>query len=796
MKSFLKKLLVVTLAAVLGVSALLTMAACGNKGNKNLSFYVFAGQGDQATYTELVNAWAKQYAEKLKAEDPDQFGEDFSFKVETDFDSDPGTYFDELSKRLRAGNAPDVFYVSPKYVKSYVANDYALDLTSYIDYTDYDLSDVWGAALGSYAYNKETKTIGKDVAYNTSDGKFYQLNDDGTVSSNVAGIYGLPKDYSSFGFGYNANFFSDELKAAYTSQKDVNNAVFVYNTDKKSGSGTAGSVSGTQANIINIGVPTTYYPFNFYNYSDFNSALKGGDPVARLAYENGGYTVTLPGWPGQTYDRAEAGYTVSDKTLYDDGIGYIVYSYQEYAALSWAVSYYCTVYDTGRYEKDNGTVKASDYGQHKLVTWLNTDSGLVTYGVYGNDQYDQATYYLTAWLYGNDASMLNDTYDSVMVDEKDFATADYGVNSEGFIEAYAAFLAYGSDWNNNIYFALNDLEESICESGGYTGFSGGYTIFYGLGTWDASTYDKDKSVLDYQLMPAVVSEDYALYSEYKDYNYEPQTAGTYKASYTEKEILDNQETRQGEWGVRMDTVGYGVNADVLDKFTGKNEWKVAAAADLCAYMTIDYDTQVSLTYSGSQIPNYISQCQDYLNGSSASDGYFADMVTPESEQWDVCYAAALKMQKATRSQQAMTVKEYLESVNSDALEYLSPTYADIKVSEAIRSMSSIFRCFRMISYTYESRNLMLRAAALNGAQDPCTFTYEDSWWTTTFVAYKATHLFTYRHDEDAYDDYYKKQAIKLGDDVITTPYYYCLAIAPTIQSALEEVILKEQDALG
>ena len=61
---------------------------------------------------------------------------------------------------------------------------------------------------------------------------------------------------------------------------------------------------------------------------------------------------------------------------------------------------------------------------------------------------------------------------------------------------------------------------------------------------------------------------------------------------------------------------------------------------------------------------------------------------------------------------------------------------------------------------------------------------------------KATHLLTYRHDEDAYDDYYKKQAIKLGDDVITTPYYYCLAIAPTIQSALEEVILKEQDALG
>ena len=792
MKGFLKKLSVTLLALAMACGTAASFVGC-SKGNENLSFYVFAGQADQATYRELVNQWAEKYTEKLKAQDPAQFGEDFKVEVDVTFDSDTTVYFGEVAKQLRAGNAPDVFYVSPKNIRSYVASDYILDLTSYIDYSQYDLSDVWGAALGLYAYSKETNTIGVDVAYNEEDKLFYQVGDDGNRTS-VAGIYGLPKDYSSFGFGYNANYFSDALKDAYKSTKDINNAVFVYGTDKTSGSGTGGSVSGTQANIINIGVPTTYYPFNFYNYSDFNSALQGGDPVARLAFENGGYTVTLPGFPGDTYDRAANGYTVNSDTLYDDSIGYIVFTYQEYAALSWAVSYYNTVYDTGRYEKDNGKVKASDYGQHKLATWLNKGDGLLTYGVYGNDQYDQATYYLTAWLHANDTSMLNGDYNSVVADESAFSSSDYGVNSEKFIEAYAAFLAYGSDWNNNIYFANNLLETSICEGGGYTGFSGGYTIFYGLGTWDASSYDKDKTVLDYQLMPGVVNEDLALYSEYKDYNYEPQSTGTYKASYSEKEILDNQEQRQGEWGVRMDTVGYGVNAEVVDKFTGSNEWKVAAAADLCAYMTIDYDTQVSLTYSGSQIPNYVSQCQDYLEG----DGYFEDMVTPESgDVWDVCYAAALQMANASRSQQAMTVEAYLNSIKSEAVNYLSPTYKDSTVSSVNSSMSAIFRCFRMISYTRESRNLLLREAVINGAQDPCTFTYSDSWWTTTFVEFKATYLFTYRHADGDYAEYEKKAITNIsGEDFITTPYYYCIALAPRIQSALESVLQDEQIAMG
>ena len=42
--------------------------------------------------------------------------------------------------------------------------------------------------------------------------------------------------------------------------------------------------------------------------------------------------------------------------------------------------------------------------------------------------------------------------------------------------------------------------------------------------------------------------------------------------------------RQDVWAARLDTVGYGVNADVLDRY-GEDGWQVAACADLCAYLS-------------------------------------------------------------------------------------------------------------------------------------------------------------------------------------------------------------------
>ena len=68
------------------------------------------------------------------------------------------------------------------------------------------------------------------------------------------------------------------------------------------------------------------------------------------------------------------------------------------------------------------------------------------------------------------------------------------------------------------------------------------------------------------------------------------------------------DARQNEWYARIDTVGFAVNADMLDD----PEWKIEAAADLCAYLAMGEDAQVALTYSGSQLSSLKDQCEDYV----------------------------------------------------------------------------------------------------------------------------------------------------------------------------------------
>ena len=66
----------------------------------------------------------------------------------------------------------------------------------------------------------------------------------------------------------------------------------------------------------------------------YQEALDGGDPVAKLSQLNGGYDVTFMGWPGDTY---ATGVADDPATAYDESIGYVVYSYAEYSAMTFAV---------------------------------------------------------------------------------------------------------------------------------------------------------------------------------------------------------------------------------------------------------------------------------------------------------------------------------------------------------------------------------------------------------------------------------------------------------------------------
>lgn len=802
MKRILKRVSLIGMALALVFSLCLSAVGCGRDSGE-ISVFIFCSDEDKATYQDLIDAWEVAYAQKLREADPDKFGADFTIDVKFESKSDNGDYFDTLNSNLSAGIAHDIFYVSPSNVQQYVANDYVLNLKDYIDFSKYDVGDVWGDALALYAYRDGQRVI-ESVTYDSSSNTFYE-----TGTQNEVGLYALPKDYSSFSLTYNANFFSETLTKLYKTTMDTHGSVYEYGKTPAAGTLPTSS-NATQTYVLQPRTTVTYYPFNFYRYNDLKSAYDAKDPVACMAVMNGGYDVTIPCYPNDVIFDETA--TDDPATAYDDRYIYPVYTYAEYSALSYAVSYYGTVYDSGR-TGTTGEVTADQYpsdnaNRWKNMTWLQSSSH---YGVYGNDQYDTEPYYLTAWLYGNDATIINPEYTSIMCDESAESTSSWGINSDAFIEAYGAFTAYGSDWNNNMYWSATALEGPLTRQGGFTGFTGGHEVFYGFGTWNISSFDKDKSVLDNQIMATPVSEDHALHSRVKNAKYEPQTYGdTSKSSFTESEITEAMKERQNEWGARMDSVGYGINSNVLNRFKGENEWKISAVADLCAYLTIDADTQVRLTYAGSQMPNYVSQCKDYVSGTGAFEG----IVTPESDQWDTAYAAAMALSKVSdRSNLSKNVKTWLtengyESLVSGENACFNDLYANYTVNDLQKSVSRAFRLFNMSSLNTASRNLLVRMADQNGAKDPCLYTYSNSWWGTTFAKYEGYYLLNFnlnpeekQNGKSPFENYQANVNTEITDlqdktKQFVSVYKYCQALASYGQNELQKVLERGEMAIN
>ncbi len=742
MKKLLKRIALIAVTVALVCTACLSFAACGPKVSEEISVYVFAGDDDKDTNRTLIENWAANYAKKLIASG--EQAEGFTVKTNISFDSNTDTYFTTVRKKIAAGNPPDIFYVSPKYVRGYAAKGTVLNLAEYVDFANFNIADIWGAALGFYAYNAEHKEIGLPVTY--ANGKF--VNENG----HEAGIYALPKDYSSFGLGYNARYFTEEYKAKYAST--------LATTTRAADKGVI-TVNGEDAGIINVGVPTTYKPYNFYVYKSFAEALEKGDPVAAASDHFGGYTVTIPGYPGETFEIPADKQTQG--TRYDASIGYTVFTYAEYSALTWAVTYYLNTVEGGFTSSDGST-----------------------HNVYGNDQYEGALY-LLPWLAGNNTNYINPDYTNALKSDNEDGTQT-GVNSDRFIETYAAFLAYGSDWNGNSYFCGdgNNL-------GGWDAFNAGYCVFYGCGTWDMPSLNcADKSNLDYQLMPEPVAESYALYSNIKNAKYEMQEYGTKAASFTTEEIQAKLLERQDQWAGRLDSVGYGVSGTVLKAEGTDLEWKIKACADLCASLTVVEETQLELTYAGSQLPNYASQCEDFLKYKDAEGnkvGAFKNMVTPDDADWNEYYAAA----KAVAAAQSGKLGEFM-AANYPTLKY-DAAYQNTNVSK-LKTVANAMKALYMISFDYESRNLNLRMCEVNGARDCAMYTYDDS-WLAEFARYKATFLLAYcQQSSGSFNKYLQAKetnyVINTADEnpLYVTPYDYCNFFAQDVQIALDMSIAK------
>ena len=469
-KKLLRNASLVALSAVMVCGTAFGLAGCNNKNTNTISISMFCGVDDRAINEAACNTWAEQYTQELIANGTWEEGHE-PIKIDFSSDANDKSYFETLMNQIASNSQPDVFYVSPKYVRTWSHIGRILDLSDYLAEDNETLSDIWDDSLAFYAYSESDQyQRGERIEYDEATGTYVGQNSGAEV-----GIYGLPKDFSNFGLSYNAIFFTEEVREALTTVT-TNDRTGIkgaeYETANQTFFGESGVVTnpdGSDAPLINIGVPTTYKPYNFYRFASWEDALNGGDPMAWMVqlYTGGkGYTVTIPGFPGDTLEEAakywkaeSADFSAATPADYQNTEAeyayensYVTYTYAEYSALTWAVTYYFNTYNWDNYSENVGGRTTEDGRKN----------------IYGNDQYDNVLYVLP-WLAGNNADYINQDSTSVVngddptvIGTETYTTQQvniqgvlediaiqYGTNSEAYVETLGAFYAYGSDWNGN-----------------------------------------------------------------------------------------------------------------------------------------------------------------------------------------------------------------------------------------------------------------------------------------------------------------------------------------------------------
>ena len=889
-RKLLRNVSLVALSALMVGGTAMAFTGCNKKDPNVLDVFIFCSDADKATNQAIVDAamaaFNEEYADLLKNDD----GTQRTVRAEINNIADPAEYFKQLQQRLQNNEASDVVYISPKYATTYAQQGYVLDLTEYLTGKTDGMSaeatananEIWGDALALYATYPETDSNNRTTYKNASEAVWNDTDKVWKDGDTTVGIYGLPKDYSSFSMGYNRNFFKNEFKKAYTTTKastlrEVTSWEYKANKAEKKNKHTGGSTlqgknqvatfaaSGTyytydsegnrqtatagvglEAPLIAIGIPVRYKTFNFYKYTNFESAYNAGDPVALgvAAYSpdvdgdkiGDGYTVTIPGFPGETF-AVDKKYQAEDAPYATD-LGHTVLTYAEYGAMSWALSYYLTTFAW-----DNGQTLTSGNGGKYIVVYKedgSVDTAKSYYqNVYGGEQYENSDFgingYLLPWLVSNNATVVSSDYtrvwnttnepasftgtnknvtdyigtDSETIEKLNLdgttrkAEVQYGFDSENFIETYGAFQEIASTWNANSGTAGDAAAaQDRGNASGWTYFTQGATLFYGAGTWDASTRNEsDTEDFWFGQMPVPVSEKFALYSqvrdglynivEYsnannekgtgdganKDYDQRANVSDGKKFSYSEEQIKANQLLRQDKWGARMDSVGYGVNAKVRE-YEGDSAWKEQAAVYVVEYLTINRDSQVTLTYAGAQLPNFVDQCEDFLkynddayNAALAAEGKtnaFAKMITPDakddkgSDVWADYYKyaqkLAVKAREETSSSTGMTVEAYVQAnpttEDGRTVEY-DPAFKATKLADFAGNATSLrafsMKVLRMVNFDKADRDLNMRMAyGLNSARDQLMYTMDTSWITelTAESAANPTHLLAYTNQKE------------------------------------------------
>jgi len=160
--------------AVAGVTALAATALAGCAGG--------AAAGDDSTLTFMFrggDAEKEAYTAAIKAFEQAHEGVDVKIIMTT-----ADEYATKLKAAITGKQVPDVFYIDPGSVQSFVGSGVIADITDAVESSDaIDLDNVWAYGLDSYRF-------------------------DGTTQGTGA-IYALPKDIGPFSFGYNKTMFEE-----------------------------------------------------------------------------------------------------------------------------------------------------------------------------------------------------------------------------------------------------------------------------------------------------------------------------------------------------------------------------------------------------------------------------------------------------------------------------------------------------------------------------------------------------------------------------------------------------------
>ena len=141
-------------------------------GDKTLNVFLYMQEHEKEIYKGLVEEFVEEHKDEIK---------EVVFEVTTQDE-----YNTKMIANMTAGDMPDVFYVGPAAVRSYVDNGYILPLDDYVDAAT--VERIWGTTQTIYRY-------------------------DGT-NVGTGSLYALPKDLSCFAFAYNKDLF-DEAGLAY-----------------------------------------------------------------------------------------------------------------------------------------------------------------------------------------------------------------------------------------------------------------------------------------------------------------------------------------------------------------------------------------------------------------------------------------------------------------------------------------------------------------------------------------------------------------------------------------------------